>query len=250
MGLFADVAGIILAGGRGRRLGGNKATVELCGRPMIQYVVDALAQLTQTVIVVGSTVDEAVRIAATVDWEAVRCTVLARDPRPPQTSDSAGDGKRSAGPLAGIRAGLAASPADRCIVVGCDMPFLSPLLLAHMAGVSRSFDVVVPRLGPAAALEPLCAVYSRSCVPAIDLLLSYGYAKATRLFEMVHVAYVEREICEALDPQGLCFFNVNSRVDLLQAKAIAQKGGEHGRMCKAWGGVYDATRSWLPPRCG
>ncbi|MDD4337933.1 MAG: hypothetical protein PHH46_11215 [Firmicutes bacterium] len=47
--------------------------------------------------------------------------------------------------------------------------------------------------------------------------------KATRPFEMVRAAYVEREICESLDPKGLCFFNVNTLENLLQAEAIAQE---------------------------
>lgn len=224
MGLFADTASIILAGGRGRRLGGNKATVELCGRPMIQYVVDSLAQLTDTIIIVGYTLGEAARIAAIVDWGGVTHTVLARDPKLPQAFDEERSHQR-AGPLAGIRAGLTASPVDRCIVVGCDMPFLSLPLLAYMVEKSPNFDAVVPRLGPVAAFEPLCAVYSNSCIPAIDLLLSYGPTKTTRLFEMVNTAYVERELCESLDPQGLCFFNVNTRGDLLHAEAIIEFGG-------------------------
>jgi molybdopterin-guanine dinucleotide biosynthesis protein A len=215
------VAGVILAGGAGSRLGGNKALLELGGMPLVQHTVDALGRLVDTMVIVGSCPRETSVISEALVLPA-RCEGIctwdgARIAEGHAEGEAVGRGRL--GPLAGIRAGLAASPHARCIVVGCDMPFLSVALLRYMATESLGFQAAVPRLGPRAALEPMCAVYSQSCIAHIDAMLAVGPRKVTGLFDLVRTLYVERAACELLDPGLLCFFNVNTREDLIRAEA-------------------------------
>lgn len=219
MGVVDGVAGVVLAGGAGKRLGGSKALVKLGGTPLIQYPVDRLGSIVDTLVIVGSCPHETREIAQAVTWPAGCELICTWDGAGIVTGEAVGVGQGRLGPLAGIRAGLAASPHARCIVVGCDMPFLSAPLLRYMAIRSRGFQAVAPRLGPEAALEPLCAVYSWSCVSHIDAMLALGPRKVTRLFDIVRTLYLEREVCEAFDPDLRCFFNVNTRQDLAEAEA-------------------------------
>jgi len=73
------------------------------------------------------------------------------------------------GALGGIYTGLAASSSQYNLVVACDMPFLNQALLRYMMGISAGFDLVVPRLGD--MVEPLHAVYSKSCLVPIERML-------------------------------------------------------------------------------
>jgi molybdopterin-guanine dinucleotide biosynthesis protein A len=76
------------------------------------------------------------------------------------------------GPLGGIHAALATLSSPRIFVVGCDMPFVSPRLVRYLL-LSHSGDpVTAPR--EEGMIQPLCAVYERSCLPSIEEFFRHG----------------------------------------------------------------------------
>lgn len=193
---------IVLAGGKSSRLGRNKALQVLDGKSLIQRVVDRLSVLSTEFIIV------------TADGASIPCSSLV----PVKTVSDACAGW---GPLVGLYSGLAASTCQRAVVVGCDMPFLNADLLRYMSQISSAFDVVVPRIED--KVEPLFAVYSRTCIPAIRELLEREELRINRLFRMVKVRYVGEAEIDVFDPEHLSFFNVNSNADLIRAREIAAK---------------------------
>ncbi len=124
------------------------------------------------------------------------------------------------GPLGGIHAGLSSAKSDSVIAVACDMPFLSAGLLTHMLNMIDGFDAVVPRLS-GDMVEPLHAIYSKSCLPEMKAWLERGELSITRLLRTLHVRYVEREEYLPLDPRMLSFFNINYPEDFERANRIA-----------------------------
>ncbi len=191
---------IILAGGRSLRLGRSKALQVIEGGSLIQWVMDRLAILSTEIIV------------ATSDGEPMPCTSAV-------TIKTVSDVYPGKGPLAGIYSGLRASTSPRAIVVGCDMPFLSVGLLDYMSRISIASDVVVPRIED--KVEPLCAVYSRSCLAPIQGLLGQNELRINELFAMVRVRYIGEDEINRFDPEHLSFFNVNGKVDLDRARSLA-----------------------------
>jgi molybdenum cofactor guanylyltransferase len=191
---------IILAGGKSSRLGQSKALQSILGKSLIQWVIDRLAVLSTEIIIV------------TAQGENIPCSS-------PVRIRTIADIHRHKGPLAGIHSGLTASSVPRAIVVGCDTPFLSVDLLRHMTQVSSECDVVVPRIVD--KVEPLCAVYSRNCLPAIESLLQQQELRITRLFDIISTRYIEEHEIDVFDPQHLSFFNTNSRSDLEAARRLA-----------------------------
>ncbi len=128
------------------------------------------------------------------------------------------------GPLGGIYTGLLASESSHSLVVACDMPFLNTELLRYMVGLCQDFDVVVPQVGER-KLEPLHAIYSKSCLDSMKTLLEHNQLKIDRFFNTVNVRYIERAECQKFDPELLTFFNINSQTDLKQAiKLVVEKG--------------------------
>ncbi len=126
------------------------------------------------------------------------------------------------GPLAGLHAGLGAAAADFGLIVACDMPFLNPNLLAHMAELPRRYQALVPRTADG-RWHPAHAVYSRACLPVAAELLAEGNSSMLRLMSRLKVRELSEEEMRRYDPEGLSLFNLNDPKDLERARAIARR---------------------------
>ncbi len=123
------------------------------------------------------------------------------------------DAYADSGPLAGIFTALTAAAAAHTLVVACDMPLLNRDLLRYLISLKETADVVVPRWGRFP--EPLHAVYSKACLPAIEPYLQARNLKITGFYADVTVRYVDQGEIEQFDAQGRSFTNVNRPEDLV-----------------------------------
>ena len=198
-----EISCVILAGGKGLRLGRNKASEIISDRLLLQWVVSRLGLFNSNIIVVTAKKQS---VPQFLDDQRLK---IVADIYP---------GK---GPLGGIYTGLVTSDTQRNIVVACDMPFLSQALLSYMVQLSEKFDLVVPRWD--GLVEPLHAVYSKDCLPPIEDMLRQGILSVTRLFDLVRVRYVEADEIDRFDPKHLSFFNINTEADLKMARKLAKE---------------------------
>jgi len=196
-----DISCIVLAGGKGLRLGRDKALETIGNKNLLQWVVSLISFFDSDIIIVAAAGEQA--FPCSTGYPKLR---IVADTYP---------GK---GPLGGIFAGLTASSSIYNLVVACDMPFLNQALLRYMVQISAGFDLVVPRLGR--LVEPLHAVYSRGCLASIERLIKQDTLSVSELFALVKVRYVEAEEIDRFDPEHLSFFNINSEADLLKAKEL------------------------------
>lgn len=206
------VTGIVLAGGRSRRMGRDKAWVDLAGRPLIHWALDALREVTRRQVVVARD-DE-----AQVDRLAGLGVPLVVDRF------------ESRGPLGGIHAGLGACSTDLAVVVACDMPLARPEFLTFLAMAVGEWEAAVPFVGETglldpmrwstarqAGLQPLVAAYRRSCLEPLERLLEHGPLPTTALISIVRTHILYPDAWHAVDPDGRSFFNVNTPEDLVVA---------------------------------
>jgi molybdopterin-guanine dinucleotide biosynthesis protein A len=225
-------AGIVLAGGRSRRFGGDKLAAALPdGRPLLRHAVQAVAAACATVVVVlgPDTPDP--------DWmpDGVR---IAHDAEP------------FGGPLAGLVAGLEAIDDEIAVVVGGDMPSLSPavlrLLATTLAGTdpaaSARLQTTEPETahdsghGPTTADRPPpgnastpadgptpadrspailpCAVRRAPALEAARSALSLGDRRLRALFEGLSVVFVPEGSWRSLDPEAASLADVDRPSDL------------------------------------
>jgi len=91
------------------------------------------------------------------------------------------------------------------------MPLVKPSLIRYLMSKARA-DIVVPRRGK--NIEPLCAVYSKNCLTAIEALIKTGNYKIHAMFDKLNVDYVEDETIKQFDPGFLSFLNLNTKKDL------------------------------------
>jgi len=118
------VSAAVLAGGQSRRMGRDKAFVPVGGRPVIERVIERVAPLSDDVLLIATT------------------------PRSIRPSSRPVGGRHLSrqGSLGGIYTALQAARYDRCLVVACDMAFLTPILLRYLIDLSPDYDVVIPRV--------------------------------------------------------------------------------------------------------
>ncbi|MBE3581881.1 MAG: molybdenum cofactor guanylyltransferase [Thermoanaerobacteraceae bacterium] len=194
--------GIALAGGKSSRMGTNKALLSVGRETMLGTIVSVLKSLFPETLVVTNEPE------------------LYRD----LGVKLVGDIFPGMGPLGGIHAGLVVSSFWHNFVVACDMPFLEPGLIAYMLEQAEGYDVVVPRLG--GYLQPLHAVYSKGCLPAIEDCLRKGVTKIIAFYPEVRVRYIEGEVLQRHGDPAEIFFNINTPADLEWARSRAREGEE------------------------
>src|SRR5712692_4284874 len=104
------LSGAILVGGRSRRMGSDKALMELDGQPLAAHLVATAATCCEEVLLVGGDPGRFATLGLPARWVP--------------------DGASDAGPLGGILGALEAARHDACLVVACDMPFITMELVA------------------------------------------------------------------------------------------------------------------------
>jgi molybdopterin-guanine dinucleotide biosynthesis protein A len=159
---------LVLAGGDSRRMGRPKAWLEVGNTFLLRHVADNLASAFSEVMVSFA---EPEQLEQPVPYRIVF------------------DRKHSAGPLAGLEAGLLAARNDITFAVACDMPYVT-LQVAHMAiAAARRCDAALPRID--GRPEPLCGAYRRSALPFITGALNTGRLKAADITNDLDVTWLE-----------------------------------------------------------
>jgi len=200
----SGLTGIVLAGGASRRMGRNKAFLELGGRPLVEIVIERMAQVCADVLVVAGDV---------LPYAGLGVRVVE-------------DRFRGVGVLGGLHAGLEAAAHELALAVGCDMPFLNLDLLRAFAGWAEGFDVAVLHSEDEKQVEPLHGSYRRTCLPAMEAAIRAGHRRIISFFPQVRVRYVTPDDVIPYDPDLRSFRNINTPEEWEAAQA---EWGECGR---------------------
>jgi molybdopterin-guanine dinucleotide biosynthesis protein A len=199
------LTGLILAGGESRRMGGgNKAFLDLDGRPLIAIVIERVQSVCAEVLIVAGD---------TSPYAGLGVPVVT-------------DRFRGVGVLGGLHAGLEAAAHELTLAVGCDMPFLNPELLRAFADWADGYDVVVLRHAPPPSpplrggdvpegqggqfIEPLHAAYRRTCLPAIEAAIRARERRIVSFFPRVRVRTITPDEIALIDPDLRSFRNINT----------------------------------------
>jgi molybdopterin-guanine dinucleotide biosynthesis protein A len=195
-GQIPSITAVILAGGRSSRMGRDKSFIRLTsdGPCLIEMVIKSALPVASAVMI------------STNNPESYRWLPY------PLIADS--PQYREAGPLAGLEAGLSAAQASTVIALGCDMPFIvTDVLRCLLDQIQDGSDAIVP-LNATGQPEPLCAVYLKSCLPAIRDHLDRGLYKLSGWLDSVHTRYVSAAELRAYDPLLRSFENLNTPQDV------------------------------------
>jgi molybdopterin-guanine dinucleotide biosynthesis protein A len=190
----------ILAGGRGRRLGGrNKATLRVGERSLLDRQLAALQEVVGRTVIIASD---------PLPYRDVGVPVVPDDPP-------------GRGALGALHTAIQAGRPGGTLVVACDMPFLSALLLRYLAEAGDTADIVIPRTSR--GYEPLCATYSARCAAGVQDLLEAGDLRLSSVTGISGLTIRELGPDEVarFGREDVLFFNINTPEDYARASELA-----------------------------
>jgi molybdopterin-guanine dinucleotide biosynthesis protein A len=197
----ADCAGAILAGGRGRRMGGvQKALEPLAGRPLLQHVID---RLEPQVAMLALSVERFDDTLSSFGIEQIP------DPEP-----------GSRGPLGGLLAALghAADMGYEWLVLApCDAPFLPPELAVRLRDCARSQRARAVAVAHRGHLHPVFSLWHRTVLTELDKAVRGQGLGGFKAF----LRSQPHAVLDWADDGGDPFFNINDRAALRRAAALA-----------------------------
>jgi molybdopterin-guanine dinucleotide biosynthesis protein A len=191
----------ILAGGTATRFGGrDKGALLVDGRTILERLIAELSVVTDDILLV--TADRPAQAVRAPDHSGLR-VIADRVPH--------------SGPLGGLDAALAAARDESLILVAGDMPFVTSRLIEYLLNLTKEADAVVPRTER--GYHPLCAAYTRACLPAVAARLHQRRLKMTSLMEDVRVRVVTALELDAFGDRGRLLANINTPAEFESLEA-------------------------------
>ena len=167
----------ILAGGKSKRMGQDKAFLPVGKQMVIERVIERVRPFTDDLFISTNTPEA---------FSQFNLPMV-------------GDIQPDKAALGGIYSAIYAAQHQSVLVVACDMPFLNVDLLDYLIKLSRTADVVAPLINPPQP-ETMHTVYSKTCLPAIEKRLLANKLRIIGFFDDVIVRYVEQNEISAIDP--------------------------------------------------
>ena len=201
--------GLVLAGGRSRRMGRDKAVLAYQdGVPHLRRTADLLGAVCERVFV-------SVRADQVDGNETEKSTALASLP---PTVGRIPDAFDVGGPINGILSALQSQPDAAFLVVACDLPFLSAEALRVLVDSRDATKPATMFENPAREnfLEPLCAIYEPSYAEQAREVMTQGLACPTKIGNALPV--------HRLRPADALFLaNANTPEDYARARAASSE---------------------------
>ncbi|MBI5354228.1 MAG: molybdenum cofactor guanylyltransferase [Chloroflexi bacterium] len=191
---------VIQAGGVSSRMGEDKALKLFLGRSLIQRVIEQLTPIADEIIVTTN---------RPVEYEFLGLRLVP-------------DLKPGRGALGGLYTAVASAAHPLVAVVACDMPFASEMFFegARRLMVQDEADVVIAKTDE--GYEPFHALYRQeTCLPAIESAIDADQWKVISWFSKVKVRTLNSDEVRSFDPSGLCFWNLNTPEEFLEAEKRA-----------------------------
>ncbi|MFP3867938.1 MAG: molybdenum cofactor guanylyltransferase [Desulfobacteraceae bacterium] len=188
----------ILAGGQSRRLGQDKATQKLAGRPLAQWVAAALEPLIQGCWLVSNHPQLHLGLGMP----------LATDLIPGR------------GVLGGLLTALFYARSPLVLLAPCDTPFLQTDLLRYLVAQVQGKGVEAVVCQSSRGLEPLPAVFRGQLFSRLEAFLTQGDYRVREFLRHCRTRLVPPETVIRFDPQEQSFLNLNTPAELLQAQKM------------------------------
>ena len=195
------IGGVILCGGKSRRMGLDKASLPFGYETMLARVARLLAQVVDPLVVVAAADQKLPDVTVPVTVVLDRAT--------------------DQGPLEGLAAGIEAlsGQVDAVYATSCDVPLLAVDFVRLMIASLADHDVAVPK--DDRYYHPLAAVYRVSVLPHIESLLSQARRRPVYLFDEVDTLEISTAKLTTADPELLSLRNLNCPKDYIDALGMA-----------------------------
>jgi len=188
---------VIQAGGQSSRMGVDKGLVELCGRTMIENIIDRLEIFADEMLITSNLPQKYERFGVKVYSDIYK----------------------NYGALAGLHTALSFATNEMVFVIACDLPFVNRKLFKFMKNIfeAKTVDVVIPRTEN--GFEPFYAFYRKStCLSLVTEAINSGKKRLISWHENAIVHPVYENHLREFDPTLNSFININTPEELLEAQ--------------------------------
>ncbi len=184
-----NITGIILAGGRARRMGGqDKGLIQLARKPMIEYVLNAIEPQVDAIII-----------------NANRNQKVYGKYGYPVVADQIGG---YCGPLAGMASGLQAAKTPFIVTAPCDTPLIPDDLVHKLYSILQDEDAEICTAHANGRLQPVFTLMKSELLSSMLDFLNSGERKIDKWFEKHRLAIAD------FSEQAETFININSAEEL------------------------------------
>jgi len=180
-----DITGVILVGGKSRRMGQDKAFLQISGNTLFERVLAVFQESFDRILLVGERPERFAGFALPVFPDIYPGSALG-----------------------GLYTGLWQAETEHIFVSSCDLPFPSREILLFLCSHRDGFDAVVP--DTVRGFEPLFALYAKTCLGSMKELLESGNRCIYDFYPRVRVRYVQDREIAHLNSDGRAFLNVNT----------------------------------------
>lgn len=187
------VTGVLLAGGKSRRMGQDKRFLDVGGESLVQRVLRVYEALFEEIIViVAEESEERLKLGHRVVADLIP----------------------GCGSLGGLYTGLVSSANPKIFAAACDMPFLNQAVIRELARVDEDYDIVMVRLRT--GLQPMHAVYKTTCLPHFKAMIEAHRLTIQDVINRpgLRVKIIPEDDIRHLDAHLRSFLNVNTPADL------------------------------------
>jgi molybdopterin-guanine dinucleotide biosynthesis protein A len=189
-----DVEGFILVGGASRRMGRDKSLLVINGEPIVQRIAGELGNVANRIRIVGP---------------------------PSDHFESVPDTYPHWGPLGGIHAALGAASSEYCLIVACDLPFVTCELFERLLGkLEETTDAIVP-VQEDGRPQPLCALYRKRCLSTAAQAIADGEHMPRAFLDRIATHFVDFGKLSSLPGAEYFFLNINTPANYQRAQEIA-----------------------------
>jgi len=195
--IVGSASAIILAGGRGARMGQPKATLRFGEVTLIERTVSELARAFDDIVVVAAPESEAIELP------------------PLGAATIVHDDDAYQGPVGALARGLRAARHELAFACSCDLPMLRAEVAVWMLSLVGEFDAVLPQVD--GRLQPLHAAYRRRCAGALDAMLARGEHRLSAVADAMSARIVPDAEYRRADPDALSCLNINTPEDYVRA---------------------------------
>lgn len=191
-----EIAGIILAGGAGKRMGENKALLHWHGSNLLEYLINVMGPYCKPIVVSAAFQSE---------FNCVQNDIVVVH-----------DSTAFPGPLIGMQAALKEIPQDLPVfVTGCDYPFIRREIIQFLISRLAEFDAVV--FHAMNQPQPLPGLYHSRVRSTVNKIISEGKKSLQALLGELSLCFIHDEERRLFDPDDRLLININTKDDYEKA---------------------------------
>lgn len=187
--ITSNISGFILAGGKSRRMGTDKALLTFQEKPLLEHMIKLIGPFCNTIAISGQNPDYSIFGVEMVPDLYSGC-----------------------GPIAGIYSSMNHSGCDWNLLVGVDVPYVNEELLFLLISNIGERDCIIPQ--HTSGVEPLIGLYHRRALPVVEEMIKGGNYKLTDLVSKLNTQYLDCNDLVKKYPR--LFMNIN-RLDDYQS---------------------------------